>query len=105
MTIENGNVKLKRGESCAIQVCVKINGEPYTMKRADRIRMVVKRAMLETEPEIIDRTSVGANIIRIRSEDTSRLSLGKYRYSVQLIESSGEKHTVVDPHYFEIAGG
>ena len=105
MKIENGNIKLKRGESFAVRVGVKIDGTPYEVKRADRIRMTVKRSMLETEAPVLERTTIGGDIIKIRSDDTSRLRPGKYRYEVCLIESDGAHHIVVDPHDFEITGG
>lgn len=105
MKIDNGNIKIRRGENCALRVGIKTGGVPYEMKRADTLRFSVKRTMIANEPSLIERTSIGDNVIRLASGDTVALSPGKYRYEITLAQSDGSVHIVVDPHNFEIIGG
>ena len=105
MKIKNGNIYIKRGEGCTMKVCVKVNGEPYKMQFADRIQLLVKRSMLDSEKSIIERTSIGSDVIRIKSADTANLVWGKYRYEVRLIKSDGDVHILIGPNDFNITGG
>ena len=105
MKIENGDICIKRGEEAAIQVNVLVDGAPYKMRFADRIRFIAKRSMLPDEETVIERVSIGKSVIRIRSSDTANLNLGKYRYKILLEKSNGGTHEITPPHNFTITGG
>lgn len=105
MKIVNGDICIRRGEEAAVQVNVLVGGEPYKMRFADRIHFVAKRSMLPDEKAVIDRVSIGRNVIRIRSSDTADLTPGKYRYEVLLEKSDGSIHVITSPHNFTVTGG
>lgn len=105
MSIKNGNIRIARGEDFAVRFRVMENGEPYKMELGDRIQLIVKKLMIDTEKAVIDRTSVGSDVIRIKGSDTADLMCGRYQYTVRLIKSDGGRHTLVDTHNFEITGG
>lgn len=105
MKINNKDICIRKGEAFAVRLRVAEHGEPYTMKRGDRIQFVVKRLMIDSEKAVINRTSVGSDVIRIKASDTANLMCGKYRYMVRLIKSDGSEHVLVDTHNFDITGG
>lgn len=105
MKIHNKDICIRKGEAFAVRFCVTEHGEPYTMKLGDRIQFVVKRLMIDSEKAVIDRTSVGSDVIRIKASDTSSLLCGRYRYMVRFVKSDGSEHILVDPHNFDITGG
>ena len=105
MKINNHDIRIQKGEAFDVRVRVMEHGELYTMKLGDRIQFVVKKLMIDSEKAVIDRTSVGSDVVRVKASDTANLMCGKYRYMVRLIKSDGSKHVLVDTHNFEITGG
>ena len=95
-------LRIRRGEPYVIRVDVKKDGEPYSVRKTDRIRMVIQKDSLYRKIVVLERVGIGRAEIRLRSEDTEKLTPGKYKYALELMEGAGNVWPLNAPDELEV---
>lgn len=97
-------LRIRRGEPYLIRVDVKKDGEAYVMRKTDRIRMVIRKDSLYRKVIVLERIAIGRTEIRLRPEDTEKLTPGKYKYTLELMEGTGAVWPITAPDEMEVVG-
>lgn len=103
---DDGTIKLTRGDTAKLTVTIldvlNQNGNSeYEVASTDRLIMTVKKSVND-KPYIIKKEVQGSNVIHIKPEDTEKLQFGDYVYDVQLLTSSNDVYTIIEPSPFTI---
>lgn len=100
---DDGTIRLTRGDTARLSVPIKnlMNDDEYIMESDDNLYFTVKKSAKDYEP-LLQKVSVGSNVIHIKPEDTKAFSFGKYKYDVQLTTASGDVYTIIEPSTFEV---
>lgn len=96
---DDNNIKLTRGDSAAFDLIVKEDTETYDYSN-DLVQFTVKRNTI-TEDVVLQKTFTNGSITLLPS-DTKDLHYGDLVYDVQIITSSNDVYTVIDPRIFEL---
>ena len=99
--IEENTIRLTRGDTAYLQIPLKTTDGTYEMLSTDTLTFSVKRTTRDEE-YILQKKSVGSNVIHVEPADTTDLTFGKYVYDIQLNTVDGDVFTVVPPSTFEI---
>ena len=96
----DNNIKLTRGDTAYITLEVTRDGEPYDFTN-DQTKLTVKKDT-KTNWVVFQKTFNGPTIT-IEPSDTEGLDYQTLKYDVQIITTSGEVFTVIEPRDFTIA--
>ena len=102
LKVENGTIKLTRGDTAPLTVKLEQDGEEVEVGPNDQLTLTVKRSTT-TADALVEKTVTGTNDIVIDPADTEELAYGSYKYDVQLTTEDGGVYTVAGPATFRIA--
>lgn len=102
LKVENGNIRLTRGDSATLTVKLEQDGAEVEVGPNDQLTLTVKRSTTSADA-LVEKTATGTNTIAIDPADTEELAYGSYKYDVQLTTEDGGVYTVVGPATFRIA--
>ena len=95
----DNNIRITRGDTAYITLEVTRDGEPYDFSN-DQVKLTVKKDT-ETKWVVFQKTFNGPTIT-IEPSDTAGLDYQSLKYDVQIITTSGEVFTVIEPRDFTI---
>jgi hypothetical protein len=105
LIIKNGYIGLTRGDTARINVDIKSGANTkYVCVTGDTLKFSVKGSVTDSTyvfQKVITDFSDGVQIV-IEPADTNSLSVGVYKYDIQLTLANGDVHTIVPPNKFEV---
>lgn len=91
--INNGNIKITKGDSAALKVLLTTgNGEAYTMDSGDVLTLTVKK---KPENGVMMKVTSDTEVIKLTPADTKALEVGNCCFDIELKTKSGDVFTVV----------
>ena len=104
LRIDNTNITLTRGDTLALEVGMKKNGQTYVMQEGDKVRFAVSIGHKgEAGYKLIKTADMDAeNYVRISSEDTEKLTKPIYCYDVEMTYADGTVDTFISGNLFMV---
>lgn len=99
-----GNIKLTRGDTARLTIIISnvTTDDPYEMSESDLLELTVRKSTKDDDLILLQKAVIGLNEIHIKSEDTAKLTYGKYKYDVQLTTANKDVYPVIEPSTFEV---
>ena len=96
-------ITLTRGDTLLTEVAMEYDGQPYTPKEGETVRMAVKHPNLnddgtdyaDEEPLIVKNIPIDTMILELEPSDTKPLGFGKYAYDIEITFADGRVDTFI----------
>lgn len=108
--IDGTTIALTRGDTLAVQVVIKRDGEPYSPEDGDQVRFALKHNKLKSDksgyidddPLIVKDIPIDTLVLQLDPEDTRDLAFGTYVYDIEITFADGAVDTFIAKAKFKL---
>lgn len=103
LEIQDGAILLTRGDSAVLHVTITngATGEDYALQETDKLILTVRKQASKLSPVVLEKVLTGSGDFILAPEDTEKLSIGTYKYDVEL-RIGTDVYTVIQCSEFKL---